>query len=54
MSPSLAKYVTSWVVGPTNVNDTTTMEILPAALAVVASAALIIRRTVRVPLRPVG
>jgi thiamine biosynthesis protein ThiI len=28
MSPSFMKYVTSWVLGPTNVNDTTTMEIL--------------------------
>ena len=44
MSPSVAKYVVSRLVGPANINDTT-LEILPTFLAVVAGVALIVRRT---------
>ncbi len=44
MSPSLAKYVVSRLVGPASINDTT-FEILPTFLAIVAGAALIVRRT---------
>jgi len=43
MAPSLSSFVVSRVVGQANINDTT-FEILPALLAVVAAAALIIRR----------
>ncbi len=44
MSPSFAKYVVSAIVGQSNVSDTTTLEILPAFLALAAAAALTIRR----------
>ena len=45
VSPSFAKYAVSSIVGQRNVNDTTTLEILPAFLALAAAMALTIRRT---------
>jgi hypothetical protein len=43
MTPSVVNYVVARVVGAANMNDTT-LEILPTGLAVLATAALLVRR----------